>query len=55
MKMTGALFLILGILLLVGAIASLFAKMSPTLMGVFIILSIIFNAVGITMLTSKSK
>lgn len=55
MKLTGALFLVLGILLLVCAIACLFAQTSPTLMGVFIILSIIFNAVGITMLTSKNK
>lgn len=55
MKLTGALFLILGILLLVCAVACLFAQASPTLMGVLIILSIILNAVGITMLTSKNK
>lgn len=55
MKLTGALFLVLGIVLLIGAIACLFAQTSPTLMGVFIILSIVFNAVGITMLTSKKK
>ncbi len=55
MKLVGTLSLILGVLLLIGAIASLFAMASPILMGALIVLSVIFNAVGITLLTTKIK
>ncbi len=55
MKLTGALLLILGILMLVGGIVCLFVQASPKLMGALLILSILANAIGITMLTTKTK
>lgn len=53
MKFTGLLFLILGILLLIGGIAAMFAAASIKIMGGLIVFSVIFNAVGITLLTVK--
>lgn len=55
MKITGILFIILGVLLLFIGIACLFAAASPVLMGGSIVFSIIFNAIGATMLTTKTK
>lgn len=55
MKFTGVLFIILGVLLLLVGIACLFASTSPVVMGGSIVLSIVFNAIGATMLTTKTK
>ena len=55
MKITGVLFILLGVLLLIIGIACLFTASSPVLMGGSIVLSIVFNAVGATMLTTKTK
>ncbi len=55
MKAFGIVFLVSGIALLLCGIICLFAMTSPTLIGGSILLSIVLNAVGITLLTAKNK
>ena len=55
MKLLGTICLVCGIVLLFCGIVCLFAKVSPLIMGGSILLSIVLNSVGITMLTTKSK
>ena len=55
MKTLGTICLLSGIIMLIVGIICLFAKASPLVMGGSILLSIVLNTVGITMLTSKSK
>ncbi len=55
MKLFGSVCLISGIAMLVCGVACIFAMASPIIMGGSILLSVVLNAVGITVLTSRKK
>lgn len=55
MKLFGTVCLICGIAMLVCGVACIFAMASPFIMGGSIMLSIVLNAIGITILTTRNK
>lgn len=55
MKLFGTVCLISGVAMLICGIACIFAMASPFIMGGSILLSVLLNAVGITVLTTRSK
>ena len=55
MKLLGTVLLISGLAMLICGIICLFAKASPVIMGGSILLSVVLNSIGITLLTTKNK
>ncbi len=55
MKLLGTVCLICGIAMLICGVACIFAMANTFIMGGSIMLSIVLNAIGITILTTRSK